>query len=98
MLSDCALLPRRVELRKVKRRIPRNTRESIAQGMREGFPAMINALVKKYQRLLKLSPRAIPVITGGDAAVIQERLNFPHRYEPLLVIKGLALLGRTLNR
>ncbi|MBU1113289.1 MAG: type III pantothenate kinase [Candidatus Omnitrophica bacterium] len=93
VFSSCALLPNHIKLKKTNRMIPRNTQESISKGLTEGFPAMINTLVKKYIKLLKISAEPTVVLTGGEAFGIKSALNFRYYYEPYLVAKGLYLLA-----
>lgn len=95
VLSSCALLPAQIKLQKKYTRglIPKDTDASIACGIEQGFSAMLNALVKRYKRMLKISGSQKVVITGGDAAYIKDQLTFPYIYDPLLVLKGLIILG-----
>lgn len=94
VLSSCALLPKRVNFRETKNLIPKDTQGSISRGIIEGFSLMINAFVKKYKRILKLSPKIVVILTGGDAALITPYLDFTYIYEPFLVLKGLVFLGK----
>jgi len=58
---------------------------------------MINALVKKYKKKLKIAKNTKVVITGGEAKVVMTGLDFPFIYEPLLVLKGLQVLSCGLS-
>lgn len=93
VLSQCALLPSRIKIAKTKVLIPKTTKESINTGLQEGFSLMINSLIKKYKKKLRISSREKIVITGGEASVIRPKLDFPYYYEPFLVAKGLWSLG-----
>ncbi|UCG35262.1 MAG: type III pantothenate kinase [Candidatus Omnitrophota bacterium] len=97
VLSSCALLPSTITLKHTKKVIPKNTAQSINKGIEEGFSAMINTLVKKYQKALGLSPKERIIITGGEASFILPCLSFPYIYEPFLIFKGLVALGKTLK-
>jgi type III pantothenate kinase len=97
VLSSCALLPDKIILRKSKTLIPKDTRESINRGIAEGFSVMLNALVKKYKRILKLSAKDKVVITGGDAKFILPKIEFSYQYEPFLVIKGMVILAKKFS-
>lgn len=97
VLSSCALLPKKIELKNVKALIPKDTQSSISKGIKEGFSHMINSLFHEYKRRLKLKKHEVPIITGGDAKKIIARLNFPYTYEPLLVLKGLGFLSRQIT-
>ena len=57
---------------------------------------MINALVDRYKKKLKIAKKEKVIITGGEAKLIISRLNFPIRHEPLLVLKGLEILSRNI--
>ncbi len=91
-LSNCALLPKKISFKKPKKLIPTTTKESINKGLEEGFSGMINSLIEKYKKELRISNNEQIVITGGEAVVVTPKLNFPYKYEPLLVLKGLNLL------
>lgn len=93
-LSNCALLPKRIKFKKSKSLIPKDTPESINKGIEEGFSAMVNELIKKYKKTLKIPASQKVIITGGEAPVILPRITFPYKYEPDLVLKGLAALTK----
>lgn len=68
----------------------RDTDECISGGVLQAIAGMTERV---YHRLC--SGRGIQlqiVLTGGDARRIGDRLELPHRYEPDLVLRGLALL------
>ena len=94
VFSKCALLPKRIKFKKTKKLIPTTTESSITKGLVEGFSLMINSLVKRYKKKLKIAKNKKVVITGGEAKVIMLGLDFPFEYEPLLVLKGLEILSR----
>jgi len=94
VLANCALLPKRVSFKSSKQTIPTNTNESITRGIQEGFSSMLNSLVAKYKKLLKI-PASIPVVvTGGSAPIVFKKLNFPRIYKPFLVLEGLGHLAK----
>jgi type III pantothenate kinase len=92
VLSQCALLPDKIKLKKTRRLIPGNTADSISKGIEEGYSAMINAMAAKYKKILRLPSRHKIIITGGDGGFLMPRLNFPYSYRPFLVFEGLILL------
>jgi len=96
VFSQCALLPKRIKFKKTRKLIPTTTESSISKGLVEGFSLMINSLIKRYKKKLKIAENKKVVITGGDAEVIMPGLDFPFKYEPLLVLKGLEILSRNL--
>lgn len=107
VLSRCALLPKKIELKKTKEfsskvsrlkvEIPKDTKRSIAKGVEEGFSSMVNSLVEKYKRILHLRPKETIIITGGEASFVAAQLNFSCIYEPLLVLRGLLILGNEIS-
>lgn len=96
VLSSCAMLPKKIKLKQIKQPIPKDTSQSIAKGIQEGFSNMLNGLVSSYRKKCKLKASDQIVITGGEAAFIRPKLNFPAYYEPNLVLKGLAILNQTI--
>lgn len=94
VLSSCALLPKEIKLIHTKKNVPTDTIESISKGIELGFSAMINSLVAIYRQKLKISRRESIVLTGGQYDIITPFLNFKHKKEPFLVIKGLILLAK----
>jgi len=96
VFSKCALLPKQIKFKKTKKLIPTTTETSITKGLLEGFSLMINSLVKKYKKKLSIAKNKKVLITGGEAEVIIPGLDFPFKYEPLLVLKGLEILSRNL--
>ncbi|MCF7887978.1 MAG: type III pantothenate kinase [Candidatus Omnitrophica bacterium] len=90
--KNCALLPNNITIKKTKRLIPKNTSESINKGLQDGFSLMVNGLVDKYQKKLKLSKRDKVVVTGGDFLKVKPYLNFKFQYEKHLVLQGLFYL------
>jgi len=96
VFSKCAMLPKQIKFKKIKKLIPTTTESSIAKGLLEGFSLMINSLVTKYKGKLKIAKNEKVIITGGEARVIMPGLDFPFKYEPLLVLKGLEILSRNL--
>jgi len=95
-LSGCALLPKKIKFKRIRKTIPTGTKESINKGLEEGFSLMINSLIKKYKCDLKVKPREKVLITGGEALISAPKLDFPYKYEPFLVLKGLAVLAGNL--
>ncbi|MCK4912710.1 MAG: type III pantothenate kinase [Candidatus Omnitrophica bacterium] len=96
VFANCALLPNQTKFEKTKRIIPITTEDSIAKGLTEGFSLMINSLVKKYKKKLKIAQNKEVIVTGGEAKVIMPNLDFSFKYEPLLVLKGLEILSHNL--
>jgi len=96
-LSNCALLADEVKFKRTKKIIPTTTKESISKGLEEGFSVMVNSLVEKYKKKLKIKRNEKVIITGGEALVVRPKLNFAYQYEPFLVLKGLQILAERLS-
>ena len=94
-LSCCELLPKTTILTTRYSFIPKNSAQSISQGLKEGFSFMLNGFVKKYKKLIeKKQNRKIKIIvTGGQSNILRQRLKFSYIYVPLLTLKGLFLLS-----
>ncbi|MCF7869980.1 MAG: type III pantothenate kinase [Candidatus Omnitrophica bacterium] len=90
--KNCALLPNNITIKKTKRVIPKNTSESINKGLQDGFSLMINGLVDKYKKKLRLSKKDKVIVTGGDFLRVKPYLNFNFQYEKHLVLQGLFCL------
>ncbi len=96
--SRCALLPKKITLVRSTKKIPQNTAASISKGLQEGFSMMINSLVEKYCKDLKISNNKKILITGGGISPIINKLSFSYQYEPLLILKGLIHLATNRAR
>ncbi|MBU2102711.1 MAG: type III pantothenate kinase [Candidatus Omnitrophota bacterium] len=99
-LSCCALLPKKITLTvstRARTTIPHRTTDSIQRGITEGFAAMMNELIKKYSRTLKITAHTPVVITGGDALVIMPHLDFRYHYDPHLVFRGLLIMADRIH-
>lgn len=94
VFSHCAMLPKQIKFKKTRKLIPASTENSISKGLEQGFSLMINSLIKRYKNKLKIAKEEKVIITGGEAGVITPYLNFPFKYEPLLVLRGLEILSR----
>lgn len=90
--KKCSLLPSKIEIAKPRQVIPKNTLESINSGLREGFSQMLNGLVDKYSKKLKIIRKEAILITGGDFLRLKPGLNFNFRYEKHLIPRGLFYL------
>jgi len=93
VLSSCALLPRKIKVHKTAISVPKDTKDSINRGITEGFASMLNSLIEKYKKILKLKINTKVIITGGDAKFILQGLESPVIFDQFLVMKGLRLLA-----
>ena len=67
----------------------RNTRDAIGDGTLLGLVAAIEAVV--HTQLKNSGGAAECLLTGGDAELVAKNLAISCRYEPDLVLKGLAI-------
>ena len=93
-LEKCAMLPKKIKLKKTKVIIPKDTDESISKGLIDGFSLMINSLVEKYKKILGILPKENIILTGKDTLLIKDNFNFKYIYEPFLIFKGLIILKK----
>ncbi len=68
----------------------RDTDECISGGALQAIVGMTERVRRRLHSMNGTQPQI--VLTGSDARKIGEQLEFPHRYEPDLVLQGLALL------
>ncbi|MBK9271342.1 MAG: type III pantothenate kinase [Saprospiraceae bacterium] len=64
----------------------RSTEEALIFGVLQGMGAEVD---RYYTELAVKYGALIPVITGGDAAILKTFIKFAAVYEPLLVMRGL---------
>lgn len=91
-----ALLPR-VATKKVSRFIGRNTREALAAGVAGGYAAMVSRLITKMKDEARVKKLRV-VFTGGDAAFIAKLTGIKAVSDPLLTLRGIAILAEDLAR
>lgn len=84
-----AQLPR-VELRKTKRIIGKNTVECIQAGLYDGYLGMIDRVLRKTLAEMK-SRRTRVVATGGLAAIFAKDIPLVRHFMPELTLQGLRL-------
>lgn len=84
-----ALLPK-VNFRSPHTLIGRNTQESILSGMFHGYVALIDGVVKKIKKELKVKP--VVILTGGYGKLMGKHLRPAiDKFDPHLIFKGLFL-------
>ncbi len=99
-LGRCELLPDNIKLIECGSSfIPKNTLSSISEGVKEGFPLMVNSFILKYKKILEKKQRVKKIdiiVTGGESYILQKKLDFPYIYDPLLTLKGLLRLKKII--
>jgi type III pantothenate kinase len=71
--------------------LPRDTRSAIAAGTVHALAGCIEHVLTRFRAELGGDP--VCLLTGGEAAVVRERISIEYRFEPNLVLKGLAVIA-----
>ena len=88
--SKTALLPR-VAASAVKTFIGKNTREALAAGTAGGYAAMIFQIIDAMKREAGVKKLRV-IITGGEANIVAKMACLKSVSDPLLTLRGIALL------
>ena len=80
-----------VTLKQPKSVIGNDTTSAIQSGLIYGHAAMIDGLIAKIKREMKVEKLKI-VLTGGLSAVVKDAILTPLCYEPSLLLEGLLLI------
>lgn len=87
-----ALLPR-TAAEKAKRFSGRNTREALRAGVAGGYAAMVGQLIARMKSEARIEKLRV-ICTGGDAAVVGALFPRKPVSDPLLTLRGTALLAQ----
>lgn len=90
LYEKTALLPR-VELKKARSIIGKDTVNSMRAGILFGYGAMCDGLIAKYRKLL--GPNLRVIATGGNAGLIKSYAKSIDIVDPDLTIKSLELIA-----
>jgi type III pantothenate kinase len=85
----------RVELRPPKRAVGRTTEESIQSGVVFGAAALIDGIVARISKELRIRPAVIG--TGGLSAVIAPHCRSLQHVEPALTLHGIRLIDEQVR-
>jgi type III pantothenate kinase len=85
-----ALLPR-VPAEAAKKSIGRNTREALAAGTCGGYAAMVVQIIDAIKREAGVKKLRV-IITGGEANIVAKMARLKSISDPLLTLRGIALL------
>jgi type III pantothenate kinase len=94
LYQKASKLPR-VEIKKPKRIIGRNTIESIQSGIFYGYVGMVDSIVRRMQQEAKV--RCKVVATGGFLSLITQASETIKKADPFLTLEGLRLLAELNN-
>ena len=89
LYSRTAKLPR-VELKKARKAIGKNTNGSMHSGLYFGYVGLVKNIIREMKQ--ELGRRAKVVATGGAAFLIFDDIEEIDAYEPHLVLEGLRLI------
>lgn len=91
-----ALLPR-VDAKKAVRFTGTDTRGALAAGVAGGYAAMVSSIIAAMKREAGVKKLRV-VFTGGDALVVAALLPVKAISDPLLTMRGIAILARGIGR
>jgi len=96
LAAHTALLPR-LGAKKAKRFAGRNTREALTAGIGGGYALMVSGIIAMLADEAGVkTPRV--VFTGGDAGAVAALLPWKAVTDPLLTLRGIALLAQGITR
>jgi type III pantothenate kinase len=90
LYQKASKLPR-VEIKKPKRIIGRNTIESIQSGIFYGYVGMVDSIVRRMQQEARV--RCKVVATGGFLSLITQASETIKKADPFLTLEGLRLIA-----
>jgi len=90
--TNTAQLPR-IDQGKPTKAIGRNTREALHAGVNGGYAALVSQLIARIKKEAKANNARV-VFTGGDAPTVAKLTGLKVITDPLLTLKGIAILAR----
>lgn len=95
LFSHAAKLPR-VEFKKPKTSVGKNTIHSMQSGIFYGFLGQVEEIVRRLRKELKQKP--FVVATGGLSKQIADETHFIHTCNPNLTLEGLRILYDLISK
>ncbi|MCD6539532.1 MAG: type III pantothenate kinase [Candidatus Omnitrophica bacterium] len=97
LLSECALLPKKLKL-DFKRSFSygQSTAECISSGIILGYAFLISKFIEYLKKKRRADFKV--VVTGGDALLLRKIVEGVDYFEPKLLIKGLNILRKKIER
>ena len=95
LFARAAKLPR-VDLVAPERAIGTNTVAALQSGLVYGYAEMVDGMIARLAREIPSSSAPLTIATGGFAEVIEGHATRVARFEPLLTLKGLAIIAGAL--
>ena len=90
--AHTAQLPK-VDCKAPAKIIGRRTREALRAGVNGGYAALVSQLIARVKKEAKANTARV-VFTGGDASVVKKLTGLKAVTDPLLTLKGIAILAR----
>ena len=94
--ANTAQLPQ-ADARSPKKTIGRRTRDALRAGVNGGYAALVLQLVAQMKKEAKANNARV-VFTGGDASPVAKLTGLKVITDPLLTLKGIAILARPTVR
>lgn len=89
LMQNAALLPKKIELKKVGRLLGQDTVSSMKSGIVYGYAALVDGLSRQLGKDFKTLPRVIA--TGGVAGLITPYCNLVEKIDGNLTLEGIML-------
>jgi type III pantothenate kinase len=96
LAARTALLPR-IEAKQPVRFAGRNTREAMNAGLSGGYAAMVSHLIERMKKETGVKQLRV-VFTGGDAPAVARMMRLKAVSDPLLTLRGIAILAQGIAR
>ena len=81
-----------IKIKKVKKIIGNNTKDSLQNGFYWGYVSLINGVIKKIILEYSIKPKII--LTGGLSSIFKSEIKFNAYHDPNLTLEGLYLIGK----
>jgi type III pantothenate kinase len=96
LAARTALLPR-IEAKPPVRFAGRNTREAMDAGLSGGYAALVSHLIEQMKKEAGVKTLRV-VFTGGDASAVARIIRLKAVSDPLLTLRGIAILAQGVAR
>ena len=96
LAARTALLPC-IDAKQPVRFAGRNTREAMDAGLSGGYAAMVSHLIERMKKEAGVKKLRV-VFTGGDAPVVARIIRLKAISDPLLTLRGIAILAQGIAR
>ena len=97
ILAARTALPPRIDAKQPVRFAGRNTREAMDAGLSGGYAAMVSHLIERMKKEVGAKKLRV-VFTGGDAHAVARIVRLKAISDPLLTMRGIAILAQGIAR